>query len=1135
MKRLIHLALIAVFTLATKSVAAQCIQIESILVDACEGTSGGFEGHNEMVRFKVGPAPLNLADMVVSWPNNPWLGLIQNATTTAKVNTLNADILAAGGCGELIQPTGGQLPANATVILVTSFMMDPSLNQFGPITEDFYILFQNNPSNTAGHFANFGPPANRTLSISFGACTDVVTYNRGFLTAPDGSVGGGDGATVNFTPSGTPSYTNAGCQAPVTPFVANAGPDDSACPGETIALAATAQGYVSVLWSAPSGTFSSPTTLVTNYTLDSGITTPVTLTFTITNACGAQESDTLVVTPTPAVVPVFSLPTTFCAGSVVPVLPATSDNGIAGTWNPSAISNTSSGSYVFTPSTSCAATFTLNVTITPASAPAFSIPTTFCAGSAVPVLPTTSDNGISGTWNPSAISNTTSGSYIFTPSTSCASTFTLNVTITSSGVTSFSIPTTICSGSTPPVLPATSDNGISGTWSPSTVSNIASGTYVFTPSVPCAPVFTINIAVTPTAAPAFSLPTTFCSGSAVPALPLTSDNGIAGTWNPSAISNTASGTYLFTPSVCGSTFTLNVTINNPAVPTFSIPTTFCSGSTVPVLPVTSDNGISGTWNPSAISNTTSGTYVFTPSTSCASTFTLNVTINNPVVPTFSVPTAFCSGSAVPVLPTTSDNGVAGTWSPSAISNTASGTYVFTPSVACSPSVTLNVTITPSALPVFAIPTTFCAGSTVPALPATSDNGIPGTWNPAAISNTASGSYVFTPSVSCGQPFTLNVTIESTNVTAFSIPTTFCAGSTVPVLPTVSDNGIAGTWSPSAISNTASGTYVFTPNSPCAPVFTFNVTITTSVTPQFTLPNVICSGAPVFALPTTSDNGIQGTWNPAAISNTTSGTYVFTPNATGCILPYTLTVTVAPNPQFALIDGKICVDPSGNSLNDFVIDTGLASSGFTFSWTRDNLPIATTGPAHTATQTGTYVVTVTNNATGCQTSAQSIVTATSGIVVTTDFPGDFQGDNTATVVASGGSGQFAYSIDGGPEQYFGTFVTTPGEHVITIRDLQGCGIETVSFYYLDYPVYFTPNGDGFHDWWNINGLDNQDAIIYIFDRYGKLLKTIKPSSFSGWDGTYNGRPMPSTDYWFTLDYTDRSGSKRQFKSHFALKR
>ncbi|WP_395634167.1 T9SS type B sorting domain-containing protein, partial [Flavobacterium sp.] len=55
----------------------------------------------------------------------------------------------------------------------------------------------------------------------------------------------------------------------------------------------------------------------------------------------------------------------------------------------------------------------------------------------------------------------------------------------------------------------------------------------------------------------------------------------------------------------------------------------------------------------------------------------------------------------------------------------------------------------------------------------------------------------------------------------------------------------------------------------------------------------------------------------------------------------------------------------------------------------------------------------------------------------------------------------------------------------------------------------------------------------FDRYGKLLKQLSASG-DGWDGTYNGQPLPSTDYWFTVDYPE-NGLMKQFKAHFSLKR
>jgi gliding motility-associated-like protein len=66
------------------------------------------------------------------------------------------------------------------------------------------------------------------------------------------------------------------------------------------------------------------------------------------------------------------------------------------------------------------------------------------------------------------------------------------------------------------------------------------------------------------------------------------------------------------------------------------------------------------------------------------------------------------------------------------------------------------------------------------------------------------------------------------------------------------------------------------------------------------------------------------------------------------------------------------------------------------------------------------------------------------------------------------------------------------------------------------------------------LNNQPfAVIYIYDRAGKLLKQISTTGL-GWDGTFNGMPLPADDYWFTINYTE-NGEQRVFKAHFAIKR
>ena len=500
------LSLFFIVLFSSQKSFSQCFQIESILVAACSPVTPASEGYNEMVRFKVGNVAINTSNMSVDWPSNNWQGLIKNATTAAKVTTLNAAIDAAGGCGNLIEPTAGVLPANASVILVSSYQMDTNSNSFGALAEDTYIIFQNNANVTAGHFANYNStPGLRTLEISFGtSCIDIVTYERSNLVNQAGtsptSDDNGKGATVLFTSAGVPTYVNYGCSAPVPPFTVDAGlATMSACAGTTISLNGTALGQQSVSWSATSGTFSASSNLNTNYTIPNAAAgQTIVLTLTATNSCGATITDTINLTVTNSVTPTFSIANTLCPGSTAPTLPTTSSNGIAGTWNPSVIDNTTSGSYIFTPNPGqCATSFTFNVTVSSSITPTFSIANTLCSGSTAPTLPTTSTNGIVGTWNPSVINNTTNGSYVFTPNSGqCATSFTLNVTVSSSITPTFSIANTLCSGSSAPTLPTTSTNGIVGTWNPSVINNTTNGSYVFTPNTgQCATSFTLDVTV----------------------------------------------------------------------------------------------------------------------------------------------------------------------------------------------------------------------------------------------------------------------------------------------------------------------------------------------------------------------------------------------------------------------------------------------------------------------------------------------------------------------------------------------------------------------------------------------------------------------------------------------------------------
>ncbi|UPZ17843.1 T9SS type B sorting domain-containing protein [Flavobacterium humidisoli] len=116
-----------------------------------------------------------------------------------------------------------------------------------------------------------------------------------------------------------------------------------------------------------------------------------------------------------------------------------------------------------------------------------------------------------------------------------------------------------------------------------------------------------------------------------------------------------------------------------------------------------------------------------------------------------------------------------------------------------------------------------------------------------------------------------------------------------------------------------------------------------------------------------------------------------------------------------------------------------------------------------------------------------------------------------------------------------FNVPPGIHKVTIQYSGSCEDYNEKVLVIHYPRFFTPNGDGYNDIWDITKFENMPTLknLSIFDRFGKLVK--KNNSYGiGWDGNYNGVAMPSSDYWFIFEYT-HDGSSKIIKSHFALKR
>lgn len=252
----------------------------------------------------------------------------------------------------------------------------------------------------------------------------------------------------------------------------------------------------------------------------------------------------------------------------------------------------------------------------------------------------------------------------------------------------------------------------------------------------------------------------------------------------------------------------------------------------------------------------------------------------------------------------------------------------------------------------------------------------------------------------------------------------------------------------------------------------------------------------------------------------------------------ITIIVNKLPQPTPIDGIICIDSeTGNLLNPYTMHTGLTNATHHFVWTNEAGATVGTSNSYQAILPGVYTVVATSIATGCSSDPVNVtVTASEPALVTYEVSEDFADSQSITVTATGQGNNFEYQLDNGPFQDSNIFNNVAsGMHTVTVRDKNGCGSTTIQALVVNYPKYFTPNGDGYNDSWNIRDLSNQpSAKIEIYDRYGKMICQIRPSN-SGWDGTYNGRLMPSDDYWFSVSYTDEHNVAQQFRAHFAMKR
>jgi gliding motility-associated-like protein len=264
-------------------------------------------------------------------------------------------------------------------------------------------------------------------------------------------------------------------------------------------------------------------------------------------------------------------------------------------------------------------------------------------------------------------------------------------------------------------------------------------------------------------------------------------------------------------------------------------------------------------------------------------------------------------------------------------------------------------------------------------------------------------------------------------------------------------------------------------------------------------------------------------------------YVRITNGSSCFAISTVMLSMKYTP--ILLEDETTNYCLNNYPNTIPLEAGLligAPEDFTYQWLFNNNTTTFTTETININEAGTYTVIVTHTD-GCSATRDIIVAPKDTAFVESVSVSGVAPNNTINITVSGfGDYEFALDDSNGIYQDSNIFTNiSAGEHIAYIREKNGCGTTKEVIYVLGFPKYFTPNGDYYNETWMPLGVDldfKATMIIQIFDRYGKLLKQINPQS-QGFNGTFNGENLPSSDYWFVVSFSNG----KTYQGHFALVR
>ncbi len=540
-----------------------------------------------------------------------------------------------------------------------------------------------------------------------------------------------------------------------------------------------------------------------------------------------------------------------------------------------------------------------------------------------------------------------------------------------------------------------------------------------------------------------------------------------------ATSTTAKLTVLLTPTV---------SVNSPEI---------CSGNTTQITAsVNPDGTYNYSWtvpatvtNPGNVSSFTASvegdyTVVISGTDICSATATGTLSFGTDIEPTFNDFGPYCLNETPDDLPTTSLNGITGTWTPASINTSADGTFQFefvADGGQCAVNKTITIEVLESITPIFQSFGPYCQGDTPDILPTVSDNTISGTWTPETIDtdNIGTVDYLFTVAGGqCANDTIIKITVNE-NPTVEVNSETVCEGTSVEIAATASPDGTYSyTWSvPAGFENPGNvqsfntdvgGTYtvVVSNDNGCEATASGTVTLTEATMPSFDSFGPYCVDDIADNLPNTSNNGIAGVWQPASIDTSVEGDteFIFTPNAGQCAKTYQTNIIVHPNPSVVISIPSVC-----EKVEVEIKAIASPQGTYNYSWTT---PAGVNDPGNVSTfmsdVEGSYTVLVTN-------------------------------ENNCSATAT---------------------------EILTYDEAMPLVFHNV----------FTPNNDGINDTWEIDNIElYPDNEIVVINRWGNEVLNI-----SGYTNNWDGSGLAEGTYFYTAKVYV-CGEWKQYKGYVTILR